>query len=129
MRGIVPIVLMLCVGVAAMMVGMSGFEAAVGENPTDGLQSDNELQNQSGDGPAGGGNFTGAAGGSDDGDIIGVIISAGGALAGFARFAVLMPLELHRMGFPWFFALPIGLGGQVIASVAVIEAFAQRELT
>jgi hypothetical protein len=129
MRGIVPIVLMLCLGVAAMMVGMSGFEAAVGENPTDGLESDDELQNQSGDGPAGGGNFSGAAGSSDDGDIVGVIISAGGALASFANFVVFMPLELKRMGFPWFFALPIGLGSQVVASIAVIEAFAQRELT
>jgi hypothetical protein len=120
---------MLCLGIAAMMVGMSGFESAVGENPTGDLQSDDEVRNQSGDGPAGGGNFSGDAGGADDGDIVGVIISAGGALASFAGFVVLMPLELHRMGFPWFFALPVGLGSQIIASIGVIEAFSQRELT
>jgi hypothetical protein len=129
MRGIVPILAVLSIAIAAMMVGMSGFEGAVGQDPTDGLQSDDELESQAGDGPAGGGNFTGDAGGSNDGDIVGVIISAGSSFASFGAFAVLLPLELNRMGFPWFFALPIGLGGQLVASIAIIEAFSGRELT
>lgn len=129
MRTIGPILLVIALGAAAMMWGMAGVQDAYRSENIDDLDSDSELEQEANDSAAGDGSFNGSAGQTDDGDIVGLIVSGAGSIASFAGMIALLPVELNNMGAPWWFALPVGVTAQAIVGVGIIEFATGRELT
>lgn len=130
MRSQMPVILVMALGVAAMMWGMAGVEDAYSSDNLDELDSDQELSDQANESAVGeDGEFTGATGQTDDGDIVGLIVSGAGSIARFLGAVVLLPLEIHSLGAPWWFALPIGLSAQTIVGIGLIEFVINREWT
>lgn len=118
--------LVLAIGISALMWNLSGVdEALTGPGPADELESGGELEDRAPGTP----NVNGSASSADgEGDIVGFIISGGQAIAGFVGVVVLLPLELERLGFPYWFAYPIGIGTQFIASIGLIQFVTNRIL-
>jgi hypothetical protein len=122
MRTIYPVMVVLCLGTAALMLSMSGFGGLYGPDPTDGLDSDDELQSQASNSSVDeDGEFGGPSVSSGDGDIVGLIISGLSRIASLAAMVVLLPLELRDLGFPWWFAMPVGLVVQTIVGIGLVQ--------
>jgi hypothetical protein len=98
----------------------------VGVAPASGLDSPEELRNQSDQSGVKEG-VEGDASNAGDGDIIGLIIDSGQAVARIAGMVVLLPLELQDLGFPSWFAVPLGLSVQTIVGVGVFQFISGRQ--
>jgi hypothetical protein len=126
--GTAPVFIVLSIAVAGMMLGASGFSAAWGSAPPSTSAAQEQLNNSSGkvapaDGPVAG-PVT-----SSDSAIIGLISSALGTVVNLAGAVALLPLTLIELGFPAFFAVPLGLIGQLVVGVSLIEFASNREWT
>lgn len=127
MRTLYPVLLVIALGIAVTTVNMSGFAAVIQNDPTQGMESGETLEQQVNDSalkedkP-----FEGPAGQSDDGDIIGIIIQGSRAILDFGGAVVLLPLELRDLGAPWYAAYPAGLGLQAIAAIGLIQFWTGR---
>lgn len=116
--------LVLALGVSALMWNLAGVDSALsGPSVTDDLQSGSELKNQSPDEARVNGSADSSSGESD---IVGLILAGGAGIANFVNMAFLLPIELQRLGFPHWFAWPIGLAVQVIALVGLIQFLSNR---
>lgn len=128
MRTIAPVAVVLALGVAGMMLGMSGFSAAWGADPpsTDAAQrqvndSASAVDPESGpvEGPVS----------QTDGSFIGLLASGLGNLIDVVGAVVLLPLTLTNLGFPAWFSVPVGVLAQAIAGIGFIEFAINREWT
>lgn len=136
MNTLYPTIFVVALAIAATMLGMSGYTDAIGieTDPTDGLGAPGELQKQADNSSYGGVNgtdrpgFEGSAQSQDEGDIVGFIISGARTVAQFVGFVVLLPWELADLGFPWWFAYPIGLASQVMATLTVAQFASNRRV-
>lgn len=118
--------LVLAMGIAALMWGLAGVDSALtGPSATDDLESGSELESQAPDEAR----VNGSANSNDgESDIVGLILAGGAGLGNFINMAILLPIELQRLGFPQWFAYPIGLGVQVLALVGLIQFVTNRVL-
>lgn len=128
MRTIAPVMIVLAIGVAGVMIGMSGFGAAWGaDSPTtSGAQEklNESAKNQNPNkGPVSGPVSSG------DSDIIGLIANGLGSMVDIASAVALLPVTLMNLGFPAYFAVPIGSLAYIIAGIGVIEYGTNREWT
>lgn len=126
MRTIMALFVILSIATAGLVFDLSGFDDAVSDDPSDNLQSTDELEKKGNDNELKD-NFSGAASSENDGDVVGMIISGISAFFSYAGMVVLLPLELQNMGFPWFFAYPAGLFLQIMASIGLVQAASNRE--
>jgi len=129
MRTIKIVLVVAAMGTAALMWGMSGVGAIYGaDDPVDGLSSGESVQEQAnGSAASEDGNFSASAdnsGGADN--IVGVVLSGASAITDFAGMVALLPWELQSLGFPAFFAFPIGFLAQAIAGIGVVQFAAGR---
>lgn len=125
-----PLLFVVSLGVAVLMVTGAGYPAAVGQpGAADDLRSGEELGNQANNSSVGGPSFEGAADSADEGDVLAFVINGAKSIAQTFGFILLLPFELRRMGFPWWFAGPIGLAAQLIAGIGVAQFAANRRLT
>jgi len=129
MRTIKIVLIVAAMGTAALMWSMSGVGAIYGaDDPVGDLQSGENISNQgSGSAVSEDGNFSASAdnsGGADN--IVGVVLSGATAITDFAAMVVLLPAELQRLGFPAFFAYPVGFLAQAIAGIGVVQFAAGR---
>lgn len=115
-----PILLVIALGMAAMMWGMAGVDEAYSSDSIDDLQSADELQSEANQ-SAVNDSFEGQAGQTDDGDIVGLIVSGLSSVARFAGMVALLPVELRNLGAPWWFAFPIGVTAQAIVGIGIIQ--------
>lgn len=121
MRTTFPVVLVLAMAVAAAFFGGSGFNALVqGDQNTGALEDEvvsaaNDSAVKENEGLS-----AGRAGGGSD-DIVGLIVSGGQSIFGFAGMIALLPLSLQNLGFPPWFALPIGSVFYILVTVGVIQ--------
>lgn len=116
--------LVLALGISALMWQLAGVGSVLsGDNAAGGLESGDELEAQAPDEPRVNGSANSNTGESD---IVGLILAGGAGIANFVNMAVLLPLELQRLGFPYWFAYPIGLGVQVIALIGIIQFLSNR---
>jgi len=127
MRTTYPLIVVLALGVTSMMWGMSGIGDVYDQDVNSGLESDDELQEVANDSAAKG--STADAGPNQGGNIVGLIFSGLQRFTSIAGLVVLLPYELHNLGFPWWFALPIGLIAQTIVGIGLIEFSTNREWT
>lgn len=135
MRTTYPMLFIMALGVAGLMFSMSGYSDQIGTDPTAGLGAPAELEQQAKNSSLGDQDddnqqdgFEGSAGSADDGEIVGFIISGGQAVADIMGMLVMLPWELNDMGFPWWFAWPIGLVTQIVGSIGIIQFATNRRL-
>lgn len=133
MRGITPVLIVLCIGVAGAMLAGSGFNAAWSaptpqasgaQDELNSSASDLKPANRDGDDPVISGPVSAA-----DSSIVGLIASGLGTIVSAAGSVVLFPVTLVNMGFPTWFAYPLGSIAYVVVGVSVIEFATNREWT
>ena len=122
-----PIIgVVLCFGIAFAMLGGSGVGAAVfGEAPgdhqttraLDEIAGDSELDQEEGD-PGG---LSAEVAGDSEPTLVGVAISGGQFAASLVGAVALLPVTLIQLGFPSWFAVPIGGAAQIIALIGLVQ--------
>jgi len=75
-----------------------------------------------------GGGIDADVAGDNEPTIVGVAISGGEFIATLVGAVALLPLTLTRLGFPYWFATPIGAGAQIIATIGLFQFVTGREL-
>lgn len=128
-RTIGAVLFVLAIGTASLIWGLSGVGTIHGQDdPVSGLESGDAVHEASNESAVGGGNFTGEASASEgEGDIVGMIISGISSVTGFVAMVGLLPWELQRLGFPAYFAFPIGFLAQGIVGIGIVQFATNRE--
>lgn len=121
MRTAFTVAMVVSLAISGLMFAGSGFNQAVGvEDRTSTLGDElEETANESRG--TGDGGFDSSARSQDDGSITGFIISGTTAVVSVIWMVVLMPVTLQNIGFPVWFATPIGLAFYVFASVGAAQ--------
>lgn len=130
MRTIYPMIVVLAIAVASIMFAMSGVGALFGEDPTTSSAGDDleDRKNESAVQDAEDGDDGLGLDGSSSSDLIGFIINGGQAIVSSAVLVVKLPLALRNIGFPVWFAFPLGLVSQVIVSIGIMQFISGRTL-
>lgn len=116
--------LVLAFGLAFALLSGSGIGAAVfGESPGDAetTRTIEEVSNQSSVDKEEDGGLGADVTGDNEPTLVGLAISGGKFLAGLVGAVALLPLTLMRLGFPAYFALPVGGIAQIIAFVGLVQ--------
>lgn len=123
MRTITAVLVVFAIAGASLIWGLSGFGSVFGQtDPISGLESGETLQDEAAGSVVNeSGQFNASAEGSDSDNIVGLIIAGLGFVVDTASLVALLPFELERLGFPYYFAYPVGLLAQLIASVGVVQ--------
>ena len=122
----------LAFGVAFALLAGSGIGAAVfGACPGDAdtartLEDISEDASVDAEDPDGG--FAADVTGDNEPTVVGVAISGGQFVAQLVGAVALLPVTLMRLGFPRYFAVPVGGVAQVIAFIGLAQFVAGREL-
>lgn len=129
-KGVIGLV--LAFGLAFALLAGSGVGATIfGENPGDAESADTlgDLIDDSdiSEDDDGGGGLVGDVGGDNEPTVTGIIISGGQFAAQLVAAVALLPLTLMRLGFPAYFAVPVGGIAQVIALIGLIQFIGGRE--
>jgi len=124
----------LAFGVAFALLAGSGIGAAVfGENPGDAetartledIASDASVDKDDAEGGSG---LSADVVGDNEPTLVGVAISGGQFLTTLVASVALLPITLMRLGFPGYFAVPVGGVAQVIAFIGLIQFVRTGEL-
>jgi hypothetical protein len=127
MRTIFPLVVVLSMMITAGFFVGSGFNDAIrGEQNIDPVTD--EVNQRSGESAVGSGNFSASRSGTDEGSIVGLVVGGAQDITEFLSLVVLLPITLQQLGFPDWFALPIGAVLQIIVSIGVLQFITGREL-
>jgi hypothetical protein len=116
--------LVLAFGLAFALLSGSGIGAAVfGESPGDAqtTRTIEEVSNQSSVDKEDDGGLGADVTGDNEPTLVGLAISGGKFLAGLVGAVALLPLTLMDLGFPAYFALPVGGIAQIIAFVGLVQ--------
>lgn len=121
----------LCFGIAFAVLSGSGIGATIfGENPGDdptvdtlGDIGDEADVDEEGDGAG----LSADVAGDDEPTLVGVALSAGQFGVQMVAAVALLPLTLVRLGFPSYFAVPIGGVAQIIAFLGLAQFVSGRE--
>jgi hypothetical protein len=115
----------LAFGVAFSLLAGSGIGAAVfGETPGDAESSrtlDDISKDASVDPDSEGSGLSADVAGDNEPTLVGVAISGGQFAASLVASVALMPITLMRLGFPAYFAVPIGGVAQIIAFIGLAQ--------
>ena len=122
----------LAFGVAFSLIAGSGIGAAVfGASPSD-AETARTLEDVSGDADVDADSETGGLSADVAGDneptLIGVAISGGEFAANLVGSVALLPITLMRLGFPNYFAVPVGAVAQIIAFIGLAQFIGKTEL-
>jgi len=115
----------LAFGLAFSLIAGSGIGAAVfGATPGD-AETARTLEDVSGDATVDADSETGGLSADVAGDneptLVGVAISGGQFAASLVGAVALLPVTLMRLGFPSYFAVPVGGVAQIIAFIGLIQ--------
>jgi len=116
--------LVLAFGLAFALLSGSGIGAAVfGESPGDAetTRTIEEVSNQSSVDNEDDGGLGADVTGDNEPTLVGLAISGGKFLAGLVGAVALLPLTLIELGFPAYFALPVGGIAQIIAFIGLVQ--------
>jgi hypothetical protein len=117
----------LSIGVAGALISGSGFSALVGQgNPVGDATS--AVDKQAGQSNLENGSISGEKAPGDDASIISLVISGGKRVAEVVGMVALLPMTLIDLGFPAWFAIPVGAPATIIASIGVIQFVTGRVL-
>jgi uncharacterized protein YceK len=124
MRTIYPIVVAIALIVAWTMISLSGFAAVVGQQGDQGVKGGEKLNESADKSPAEEGVDSSVL--SLDNPLTALITTAIDGFVQFSSFVLLLPINLQRLGFPGFFALPVGVAAQFIVGIGVFQAISGR---
>ena len=115
----------LSFGVAFALLAGSGVGPALfGENPG-GAESTTTLEDISGDASVDsekdGGGLSADVAGDNEPTLVGVAISGGQFASTLVGAVALLPVTLVRLGFPSYFAVPVGGLAQIVAFIGLIQ--------
>jgi hypothetical protein len=116
--------LVLAFGLAFALLSGSGIGAAVfGESPGDAetTRTIDEVSNQSSVDEEDEAGLGADVTGDNEPTLVGLAISGGKFLVGLVGAVALLPLTLMDLGFPAYFALPVGGVAQIIAFVGLVQ--------
>jgi hypothetical protein len=114
----------LAFGLAFALLSGSGIGAAVfGESPGDAetTRTIDDVANQSSVDESDEGGLQSDVTGDNEPTLVGLAISGGKFLVGLVGAVALLPLTLMNLGFPAYFALPVGGIAQIIAFVGLVQ--------
>jgi len=121
----------LCFGVMFALLAGSGVGASIfGESPSD-AQSTRTLEDIGDEASVDtedGGGISADVAGDNEPTIVGVAINGGEFVAQLVGAVALLPLTLIRLGFPNYFAVPVGAFTQGIATIGLFQFVTGREL-
>jgi hypothetical protein len=121
MRTQYPLAVMLCLAVMFGMFAGSGFNDIV-RGDVAGEQVSDELDERANDSAISNNeSVSGSRAASDEGSLVGVIIGAGQSLMQIVGMIALMPVTLQNLGFPTWFAAPVGSIVYVIAGIGILQ--------
>lgn len=126
MRTIYPVIGVLCVLTMAAVWQLAGVGALFAASGP-GSQLDTGQFNNTSDQYNPDTGFSGDASSSDDGDIVGMIISGTGDITSLSGLVNLIPNILVSFGLPWAFAFPLGQLSQIIVLVGVVQFAVNRD--
>jgi len=124
----------LCFGLAFALVAGSGLGAAVfGESPGDAETSRTleDIQSEASvdeDAKNSDGGLSADIGTDNEPTLVGVAISGGQFLTSLVGAVALLPVTLTRLGFPSYFAIPVGGIAQIIAFIGLVQFIRTGEL-
>lgn len=120
----------MALAIAGLFMSASGFNAVagVGQNPTGGIGD--EFSDKAGESDAIGENesFSGTRAGGESSSIVGLVLGGARKIATMLSMVVLLPRTLANIGFPAWFAGPVGTIGSLLASVGLIQFVTGRDL-
>jgi len=127
MRTLFPVLAMVAIGLAAFMMSASGFNAMVGlgqdgsapaavevGEDIEGIKNNSTFSGNDS-------KLEGSAQGSGDSTIVGMVFSGVEEVMNVAGMVVMMPMTLKDMGFPMWFAAPVGSTASIIASIGILQ--------
>jgi hypothetical protein len=124
MRTLYPILVVAALGTATLIWGISGIGTLYTNNdPVSGeSQSADRLQEQANSSAAAeDGSFEASARGGGSDNIVGLVIAGVQSIVSFATMVALLPFELQRLGFPRYFAYPIGVLAQSLVGIGIVQ--------
>lgn len=116
-----PIMIVLSLAVAGMMIQMSGLPAVWAGGVSTADQAQRELNESSGQLSPDENAPVSGPGGTGDSDIIGLVTDSLSTFASIGAAVVVLPITLMRLGFPAFFAVPVGIVSELIVGIGVIQ--------
>ena len=120
----------LAFGVAFALLSGSGLGASIfGETPGDAETSRtlDEIANNASVDDSGGDGLAADVGGDNEPTLVGVLISGGQFATSLIGAVALLPITLMRLGFPAYFAVPVGAVAQVIAFIGLVQFVGRTE--
>jgi hypothetical protein len=107
----------LSMAMAGLFMAGSGFNAAVGVDGP-GVAISDSLEEKANTSDT---SFSSSARSEDDGSIAGFIISGASTVISLVWMVVAIPTTLRNLGFPSWFAYPIGLGVYVLVTIGIAQ--------
>lgn len=124
--------IVLCFGVMFALLAGSGIGGSVfGATPGDADASrtlDDIADDADVDPDSDTGGLSADVSGDNEPSIVGVAISGGQFVVQLVAAVALLPVTLTRLGFPYYFAVPVGGVAQVIAFIGLAQFVTGREL-
>jgi len=128
MRTIAPLFAVLAIAVAGGMLGASGFADAWGADPPQTTAAQDDLNSSASDLAPSNKPVSGPVSAADS-SVVGLIASGLGGIVDAAGAVALLPVTLTNLGFPAWFAYPLGLLAQLITGIGIVEFATNREWT
>lgn len=113
----------LCLGVAFALLSGAGAGAMFGESPGDEPTVDTvgEIGEEASVDAEDEGGISADVTGDDEPTLVGLAISGGAFLVNLVAAVGLLPMTLVRLGFPDWFAFPVGFIAQAIALIGLVQ--------
>lgn len=125
MRTTWAVALVLAIGVAATMFGASGYAAQTDADPTEGLGPVSDGVGDNADNSSVNTGVDGAASSTDQ-PLINFILNGGGAILSTAKLVATLPIALVNLGFPAWFAFPVGSVITITTGIGILQFISGR---
>jgi len=128
MRTLYPVTVIVALGVAVMIIQMSGLPAILMGGHSVGLiEADDELESSVDNNNI---SAQGAPDSNDSGGFFQFVVGGIGKVINFAELVLVIPETINALPlFPWWFAYPAGLFGEALAVIGIAEMAMNREWT
>jgi len=123
-----PLFLVMALAAATLIWTLSGVGGLYGAgDPISSGGASEKLEDEANDSAASeGGDLESGTQGSDEGNIVGLVISGVDFIVSFASMVTFLPFKLQEIGAPYFLAYPIGLLAQALVGIGIIQFAANR---